>query len=155
MAVAGLTVGDYIDDRGDSRNVVITLPREKFSNLDVFKNLNVNIIQGTPVLINQIATISLETSPTAINHFNKSRFAKVTSLTKDNVLANDVLKEVVPQLNKLKLPPGYYYKLSGEAESEGDTLGGNFLSVILLCGFLFFVVFFFLFFFFFGFFFVL
>ncbi|MNT39335.1 Cobalt-zinc-cadmium resistance protein CzcA [compost metagenome] len=37
----------------------------------------------------------------------------------------------------MKLPPGYYYKLSGEAESEGDALGGNFLSVILLSGFLF------------------
>jgi len=137
MAVAGLTVGDYIDDSGDSRNVVITLPREKFSNLDAFKNLYVNNIQGTPIRVDQIATISFETSPTAINHFNKSRFVKVTSLTKENVLANDILKEIVPQLDKLKMPPGYYYKLSGEAESEGDTLGGNFLSVILLSGFLF------------------
>jgi multidrug efflux pump subunit AcrB len=137
MAVAGLTVGDYIDDRGDSRNVVITLARDKFSNLDVFKNLYVNNIQGVPVLVDQIATISFETSPTSINHFNKSRFAKVTSLTKENVYANDVLKDIVPQLNKLKMPPGYYYKLSGEAESEGDALGGNFLSVILLSTFLF------------------
>ncbi|WP_343317698.1 efflux RND transporter permease subunit [Sphingobacterium multivorum] len=137
MAVAGLNVGDYIDDRGDSRNVVITLPREKFSNLDALKGLYVNNIQGTPIQVDQIATIGFETSPTAINHFNKSRFAKVTSLTKDGVYANDILKDIVPQLNKLKMPPGYYYKLSGEAESEGDALGGNFLSVILLSGFLF------------------
>lgn len=137
MAVAGLNIGDYIDDRGDSRNVIITLPREKFSNLNTLKNLYVNNIQGTPVQIDQIATVAFETSPTAINHFNKSRFAKVTSLTKDNVLANDILKDIVPELNKLKLPAGYYYKLSGEAESEGDALGGNFLSVILLSGFLF------------------
>jgi multidrug efflux pump subunit AcrB len=137
MAVAGFTVGDYIDDRGDSRNVVITLARDKFSNLDAFKNLYVNNIEGVPVLVSQIATISFETSPTTINHFNKSRFAKVTSLTKENVYANDILKDIVPELNKLKMPPGYYYKLSGEAESEGDTLGGNFLSVILLSAFLF------------------
>jgi multidrug efflux pump subunit AcrB len=137
MAVAGLNVGDYIDDRGDSRNVVITLPRDKFSNLGALKNLYVNSIQGAPVQIDQIATISFETSPTAINHFNKSRFAKVSSLTKDNVLANDILKDIVPQLDKLKLPAGYYYKLSGEAESEGDALGGNFLSVIILSAFLF------------------
>ncbi|MEO6231841.1 MAG: efflux RND transporter permease subunit, partial [Ferruginibacter sp.] len=137
MAVAGLNVGDYIDDRGDARNVVITLPREKFSNLDALKNLYVNNIQGTPVQIDQVASIGFEMSPTAINHFNKSRFAKVTSLTKDNVLANDVLKDIVPELNKLKLPSGYYYKLSGEAESEGDALGGNFLSIILLSAFLF------------------
>ncbi|MFD2288017.1 MMPL family transporter [Pedobacter petrophilus] len=137
LAVAGLTVGDYIDDRGDARNVVITLPREKFSNLDAFKNLYVNNIQGVPVLVDQIASIGFETSPTAINHFNKSRFAKVTSLTKENVYANDILKDIVPQLDKLKMPPGYYYKLSGEAESEGDALGGNFLSIILLSAFLF------------------
>ena len=137
MAVAGLNVGDYIDDRGDSRNVVISLPREKFSNLNVLKNLYVNNLRGTPVLLDQITTISFEKSPTAINHFNKSRFVKVTSLTKENVLANDILKDIVPQVNQLKMPPGYYYKLSGEAESEGDALGGNFLSVILLSGFLF------------------
>ncbi|OKS86107.1 efflux RND transporter permease subunit [Mucilaginibacter polytrichastri] len=137
MAVAGLTVGDYIDDRGDARNVVITLPRDKFSNLDALKNLYVNNVQGAPVQIDQIATIEFEKSPTAINHFNKSRFAKVTSFTKEHVLANNVLKEVVPELNKIKMPPGYYYKLSGEAESEGDSLGGNFLSVIVLSTFLF------------------
>ena len=140
MAVAGLTVGDYIDDRGDSRNVVITIPRDKFSNLDALKNLYVNNIQGSPIQIDQVATIGLETSPTAINHFNKSQFAKVTSLTKDNVLANDILKDIVPELNKLKMPKGYYYKLSGEAESEGDALGGNFLSVIILSTFLFIAV---------------
>ncbi|WP_419699278.1 efflux RND transporter permease subunit [Mucilaginibacter sp. NFX135] len=137
MAIAGLTVGDYIDDRGDSRNVVITMPRDKFSNLEALKKLYVNNVQGTPVQVDQIATITFETSPTAINHFNKSRFAKVTSLTKEHVLANDILKDVVPQLNKLRMPQGYYYKLSGEAESEGDTLGGNFLSVIILSTFLF------------------
>ncbi|AYM99263.1 efflux RND transporter permease subunit [Chryseobacterium sp. 3008163] len=137
MAVAGLNVGDYIDDRGDSRNVVITLPREKFSNLDALKNLYVNNIQGVPVQMDQIATIGFEKSPTAINHFNKSRFVKVTSLTKDGVLANDILKDIVPELDKMKLPPGYSYKLAGEKESEGDTLGGNFISVIILSAFLF------------------
>nr|WP_295928243.1 efflux RND transporter permease subunit [uncultured Dyadobacter sp.] len=137
LAVAGLPVGDYIDDRGDSRAVTVTVARDKFPNLDVFRNLYVNNIQGTPISMKQIADISFETSPTAINHFNKSRFAKVTAITKDHVYANDVLKDVVPQLEKLKLPPGYYYKLSGEKESEGDALGGNFLSVILLSTFLF------------------
>lgn len=137
MAVAGLNVGDYIDDRGDSRNVVLTLPREKFSNLDALKNLYVNNIQGAPIQVDQIASIGFETSPTAINHFNKSRFAKVTSLTKDHVFANDILKDLVPQLNQMKMPKGYYYKLSGEAESEGDALGGNFLAVIILSTFLF------------------
>jgi multidrug efflux pump subunit AcrB len=140
LAAAGLAVGDYIDEKGDARNVIITTAFDKFPNLDAFKNLYVNNLQGTPVPINQLAEVTLETSPTAINHFNKSRFAKVTAMTKKNVLANDVLKEVIPQINKLKMPAGYYYQLSGEAESEGDTLGGNFLTVILFSAFLFIAV---------------
>jgi len=137
LAVAGLTVGDFIDDRGDARNVTLTLPRDKFSNLDALKNLYVNNIQGTPIALNQIADISFETSPTTINHFNKSRFAKVTALSDKGYYANDLLTEIIPKLDKLKMPKGYYYKLSGEKESEGDALGGNFLSVIILSTFLF------------------
>jgi len=140
LAAAGLPVGDYLDEKGDSRNIIVTTAFNKFPNLDAFRNLYVNNLQGMPVPINQLAEITLETSPTAINHFNKSRFAKVTAMTEKNVLANNVLKEVIPQLNKLKIPAGYYYKLSGEAESEGDTLGGNFLTVILFSTFLFIAV---------------
>lgn len=137
LAVAGLNVGDYIDNRGDARSVTLTLPRDKFSNLDALKNLYVNNIEGKPVALNEIAVISFETSPTAINHFNKSRFAKVTALSAKGFYANNLLTEIVPKLDKLKMPRGYSYKLSGEKESEGDALGGNFLAVIILSIFLF------------------
>jgi multidrug efflux pump subunit AcrB len=140
LAVAGLPVGDYIDDRGDARTVTLTLPREKFSNLDALKNLYVNNVQGAPIALNEIATVSFETSPTAINHFNKSRFAKVSAMSAKGYYANDLLVDIIPQLDKLKMPKGYYYKLSGEKESEGDALGGNFISVIILSTFLFIAV---------------
>jgi multidrug efflux pump subunit AcrB len=140
LAVAGLTVGDYIDDRGDARKVTLTLPREKFASLDVLKNLYVNNLQGAPVALDQIATVTFETSPTAINHFNKSRFAKVTAMSAQGYYANDLLVDIVPKLGRIKMPKGYYYKLAGEKESEGDALGGNFLSVIILSTFLFIAV---------------
>ena len=37
-------------------------------------------------------------------------------------------------------PKGYYYKLGGEAESEGDAFGGNFAIVVILSIFLFLAV---------------
>ena len=140
LAVAGIQVAEYADQKGDNRRVVINAPFSKYATLDAFKNLYVNNAQGQPVALDQIASIHFEKSPTAINHANKTRFAKVTSLTRSGVLANNVLKEVVPKLNALKLPPGYYYKLSGEAESEGDTLNFDFLSVIVAFTFLFIAV---------------
>lgn len=55
-------------------------------------------------------------------------------------MANDVLTELVPQLDAYPFPPGYYYRLGGEAESEGDAFGGNFIVVIILTIFLFLAV---------------
>lgn len=140
LTVAGLQLGNYSNDDGDDFKVIIDAPREKFATLDVFNNLFVNNAVGVPIPLNQIADVSFETSSTTVNHFNKNRFIKITSSTKKNVLANTVLKEIVPKLDKIKMPKGYFYKLSGEAESEGDAFGGGFITVILLTVFLFIAV---------------
>ncbi len=140
LAIAGFQVGSYSDAEGDDYNIVINVPKDKVATLDAFQNLYINNAQGTPILLNEIATITFETSPTTINHFNKNRFAKVTASTQKNVLANDVLKDIVPKLDAMKLPKGYSYKLSGEAESEGDAFGGGFITVIILTIFLFIAV---------------
>jgi multidrug efflux pump subunit AcrB len=140
LAIAGFQVGSYSDEEGDDYDIVINVPKNKVATLTVFQNLYINNVQGTPILLNEIATITFETSPTTINHFNKSRFAKVTASTQKNVLANNVLKDIVPKLDAMKLPKGYSYKLSGEAESEGDAFGGGFITIIILTIFLFIAV---------------
>ncbi len=140
LAVAGFNMGSYTNDEGDDYNIVVNAPKEKLATFSSLENLFVNNNFGTAIPLSQITSIDFETSPNSINHFNKNRFVKITSATKKGVLANDVLKEVVPQLDALQMPKGYYYKLSGEAESEGDAFGGGFLTVIILTVFLFIAV---------------
>lgn len=140
LAVAGIVLGKYNDDKGDDYDIVINTPKDKFATLEVLNNLYINNSIGTPIPLNNIANIEFTTSPSNINHFDKNRFVKITANTKDGVLANDILKDIVPQLNQLKLPPNYSYKLSGEAESEGDAFGGSFITVIILTVFLFIAV---------------
>ncbi|EON76021.1 RND multidrug efflux transporter [Lunatimonas lonarensis] len=137
LAVAGLTMGTYTNENGDDFDIVVTSPKGKYRGLDALENLYVNNAQGAAIPLKQLASLDFETSPTTINHFNKNRFVKVTSSTRKGVLANDVLAEVVPQLDAMEMPSGYYYKLSGEAESEDDAFGGGFITVILLTVFLF------------------
>jgi multidrug efflux pump subunit AcrB len=140
LAVAGLPVGTYTDSDGDEYDIVVHTPRDEVSTLSSFDNLIVNNVQGVPVALSQMATLGFETSPTSINHRNKTRFVKVTSFTQKGVLANDVLNDVVPQLESLHLPKGYTWQLAGEAENEDEAFGGNFLTVILLSVFLFIAV---------------
>jgi multidrug efflux pump subunit AcrB len=140
MAVAGLEIGTYTDDKGDDYNILVTTPKNNVATLAAFENLYVNNAIGTPIPLKQIAAITFESSPTTINHFNKNRFAKITAFTEKGVLANTVLKDVVPKLNALAFPQGYSYALAGEAESESDAFGGGFVVVILLTVFLFIAV---------------
>ncbi|WP_291138934.1 efflux RND transporter permease subunit [Flavobacterium sp. UBA7663] len=140
LAVAGISIGTYTDEEGDDFEIVVNTPKGDKATLNVLTNLYVNNAIGTPIPLKQIANIEFVTSPNNINHFDKNRFIKITASTKDGVLANDVLKDIVPKLDKLKMPKGYYYKLSGEAESEGDAFGGNFITVIILTIFLFIAV---------------
>jgi multidrug efflux pump subunit AcrB len=115
LAVAGLPVGTYTDPAGDEYDIVVGAPKGKVATLDAFDNLFVNNAVGTPIALSQMASIDFETSATSINHRNKTRFVKVTAFTKEGVLANDVLTDVVPQLDAMALPAGYSYQLSGEA----------------------------------------
>ncbi len=137
LAVAGLNMGTYTNEEGAEFNIMVTAPREKWASIEVLNKLYVNNALGTAIPLSQIAEIQFESSPTSINHFNKNRFVKVTSYTRKGVLANEVLKQVVPELNKMSMPSGYSYKLAGEAESEGDAFGGGFATVIVLTVFLF------------------
>lgn len=119
---------------------MVEAPKDKTPTLDVFRNLFVNSATGLPVPLDQIARLTFENSPSAINRLNKSRFAKVTAGTSAGVLANNVLKQLIPELNKIKMPAGYYYKLAGEAESEDDAFGGGFMTVVIATIFLFVIV---------------
>jgi multidrug efflux pump subunit AcrB len=140
LAVAGQPVGSFTDANSDDYNIVVAAPRDKFATLGIFFNLFVNSASGTPVPLNEIAQLTFENSPATISRFDKNRFAKVTASTGAGVLANDMLKQLVPGLDHIQMPRGYYYKLAGEAESEDDTFAGGFMTVVIATLFLFVVV---------------
>src|SRR5258708_3350377 len=140
LAIAGLTLGSFTDENSDDYNIVVGAPKDKFATMKVFQNLFINSASGTPVPLNEVAQLAFENSPSAINRFSKNRFAKVTAATGAGILANDVLRQLVPELNRIQMPAGYYYKLAGEAESEDDTFAGGFMTVVIATLFLFVVV---------------
>jgi multidrug efflux pump subunit AcrB len=140
LAVAGIQIGTYTNDDGDDYDIILNTMKGNATTLNVLKNIFVNNAVGTAIPLEQLATIEFITSPNNINHFDKNRFIKITASTTEGVLANDVLKDILPKLDNLKMPKGYYYKLSGEAESEGDAFGGGFITVIILTVFLFIAV---------------
>ena len=140
MAISGIELAKYTNEQGDDYKIVLNTPRDRFATLETFNSIFVNNVAGTPVPLNQLATLVFETSPGVIKHLDKKRYAIVTSFTGKEVLAQQVNKAFDEKMQQIPLPAGYSYQIAGEAESEQEAFGGGFMTVVIATVFLFIMV---------------
>ncbi len=139
LAVAGINAGKFSDENGDEFKIIMTKSRQEHPTLEVLDNLFVNTNLGTAVPLRQVANLSMESSPIKINHHNKLRTVSVNAYIKKGFLSDNVTKDVMAKMDKMKLPEGYSYVMGGELESRHEGFGG-FGSVIIVTLFLFIAV---------------
>jgi len=130
LAVAGLNIGTFKDAAGDDYNIVVTVPKGQYADLEVFKNLHVNSAIGTSVPLKQVADIQLETSTNLIRHYDKDRYVSVTAFLKSGYLTDNVYDQVLQKLDAMQFPEGFSYTAAGELESRQNSFGG--LGTIVL-----------------------
>ena len=139
LAVAGLPLGTYSDSKGENKEVLVTTPKAERATLSAFDYLYVNNSAGAAIPLNQVAKLSLESSPLTIDHQNKTRMVTVSAFVQEGFLLDRVLDEVIGQMDLFPLPEGYQYSMGGEIESREHSFGG-FGSVIIVTVFLFIAV---------------
>lgn len=131
LGIAGLTIGKFTPGEGqDDINISVTLPKSNYASFDVFDKLQINSITGQAIPLKQVATVEFETSPNLIRHYDKARFATVTSFVKSGYLYEEVTNEVIKKLDAFQFPVGYSYEAAGEVENKKESFGG--LSTIIL-----------------------
>jgi multidrug efflux pump subunit AcrB len=140
MAVSGLALAKYTNEKSKDYDIVINTPRDQFATLENFNNIFVNNMTGTPVPLNQLATLVFETSPGVIKHLDKKRYVVITSYTDKGILAQEINKAFDEKMQQVIIPAGYKYQIAGEAESEQEAFGGGFMTVVIATIFLFVMV---------------
>lgn len=136
LSIAGTNVGSFTNPDGDDFKILVTTPKEERATLDAFDNLFVNNSSGAAIPIQQVADLKLESSPVTINHYNKTRTVSVSAFVQKGFLADNVIKDVMGKMDKMKLPKGYSYAMGGEFESRNESFG-NFGTIIIITVFLF------------------
>ena len=140
LAVSGLELGQYTNEKGEDYDIVINAPKEKFATLKTVEDIYINNAAGTPIPIRQLADMAFETSPTTIKHLNKERYVLITAFNREGILAEKIVKDFMAQQANLRLPEGYSIQLSGEVESRQEAFGGSFGTVVIATVFLFIMV---------------
>ena len=130
MAVAGLTVGNFTDSKGEEYNLLVTVPKGAITDMTVFDKVYVNSNRGAAVPLGQLASLEFETSTNLIKHYDKERFATVTAFVQSGYLVENINQQMVEKMDGFDFPDGYFYQAAGELESKEESFGG--LGTIIL-----------------------
>lgn len=137
LGIAGLNVGRYRDEDGDEYNLNVSLRRTGAAqDYSVFEQVYVNNVLGTAVPLSNLATVSFQTSPNQIRHYDKNRYVTVSTFLKTGYNTQRVNEELVEKLNAFRFPAGFTFKVAGEKESQEESFGGlGFIILITVFGF--------------------
>jgi len=109
--------------------ILVKLDDGARKDLSVLERLNVPSVLNTPVMLGQVATLSMSSGPSIINRYDRAR-----NITLSVELSGQPLGDVVAKIKKLpamqKLPPSVSLIESGDAEVQGELAVGFALAML-------------------------
>lgn len=116
-----------------------TYDRDSIENLKVATDTDKNG-KETDVLLKDIASTYMATSPTAINRENSSRYKTVTLTLADGANATLTARQVQAKLQSFDMPKGYTYEMSGENETVKSAMTDLVKMIALACVFIYLIM---------------
>lgn len=139
-ALEGNIVSEFLDNDREY-NIRMRLPRNQVNSPEDLGNVLVNLQNGTPVRIRDIARLNLNLSPSEIKRDQQRRIVEISATLDDDADLKSVFTALENSLADIeaRLPPGYTLYDGGTKESlqQGEQLG---LILLALAIFLVFVV---------------
>jgi multidrug efflux pump subunit AcrB len=125
LAMAGIDVGNIKNDEGDEFPLRVSLQENTFNAIETFEKINITSLSGALVPLKQVAEISLLPSSSTVLHYNKERYALVSSFVEKEYNTDKVTTEILANIDEqLVLPKGYRVVAAGERESREESFGG-------------------------------
>jgi HAE1 family hydrophobic/amphiphilic exporter-1 len=124
VAFAGLDVGDWVDEEGETRNVYVRLSPKARANLADLTSLPLFVNNGdggsVAVPLGQIARITTGPGPARIDHLDRERVVTVEANTEDRSLS-EVQSDINARVaSNVRMPNGYSLRQGGESEDQQE-----------------------------------
>ena len=141
IALAGYEVGTYTDPKVDNNeySILVSVPRPNMPDMTVFDGIFVDNVHGTSIPLDQLASLTFESSPSNIYRQDKNRMISVNSSVAKGFTNDEVIQDVIKKMDVFPFPDGYSYEMGGEVESREMAFGG-FGTIIMITVFLFIAV---------------
>ncbi|HEX5484605.1 MAG TPA: efflux RND transporter permease subunit [Limnobacter sp.] len=124
LAIAGTKAGDFRDRKGDAYDITVRGPLDKRSTLQALDGFQVMNRDGKAIPLAQLATLTLTDNVNSIYHYDKQRAVLLTAYTRSGYNTEKVTQDIDRALQKVDMPPGYRYVVSGEVKSRKESFAG-------------------------------
>jgi multidrug efflux pump subunit AcrB len=124
LGIAGLDAGKIRADNGEEYPLMVRIAHEGRPAPEALARIFVSSVNGVMVPLSQIASTRFVTSPTTIDHLNRTRAVTLTSYVRSGYNTDAVTKIVIDTLAGIPLPSGYALVPAGEIESRQESFGG-------------------------------
>jgi hydrophobic/amphiphilic exporter-1 (mainly G- bacteria), HAE1 family len=134
VAFAGVEVGDWIDPRGEARDVAVRLDPADRVNAENIERLPISV-PGTDQMVplEQIATITMSKGPAQIKHADGKRTIAVSANAQGRS-AGEVTADAVKLAKAIDFPPGYGIELGGASRSQNEVFGAMITALLMGIG---------------------
>jgi multidrug efflux pump subunit AcrB len=130
-AVAGLNAGKFRESDGDEFDITLRLPMRGRQTLQALDYIEVASAHGNPVPLRQLTDPTFATAPSAIRRHDRLREYVLTAYPTADRNVAEVTQDVLRNLRKLELPPGYSIRAGGELEAQQESFGGIGTAVLV------------------------
>ena len=124
LAVAGESVGDFLDSDGESYPITLRLPLGAHHAPDILDEIYIPTATGAAAPLAQVASLRFDASPARIDRFDRLRSATVTAYPQSGFLTSNLTSEIMKRAGGLELPPGYELKAGGQSEASSKSFSG-------------------------------
>jgi multidrug efflux pump subunit AcrB len=131
LGLSGVPAGRIQDSDGEAYDVTARLMRRARATPTVLTQLYVPAATGSPVQLQQVASVVLESALPRIEHYDTERSATVTGQVRTGFNTNALTTIAIDSLNTWTLPSGYRWTASGEIKSRQESFGGLGAAILL------------------------
>jgi multidrug efflux pump subunit AcrB len=129
-SLSGLDVDRVSFADGTDYPLNVRIPFDDSPGIADFDRVYLTTRGGTPVPLQQVASLELERSPARISHYQLERIAPITADVSNADRTIPLTLKLIDRLDELDWPAGYGYTVGGEYEEQQATFGT--LGIILL-----------------------
>lgn len=131
MAFMGKSTGNSYTIGDNDYDIILQMGQSKRRDINDVRNLRVSASDGTFIRLGDIASVEFGSGPTRIEREDKQRqivvYANTVGISPGDLISK-IKNEYIQQLN---MPPGYNYKMIGQADTMARSFAEIYKAVIL------------------------